>query len=42
MAAEAVCNPAIREHAGEVGERIRQEDGVGRAVEVIEAHAGRF
>jgi sterol 3beta-glucosyltransferase len=33
---EVTTDPAIRRNAAMVGERLRQEDGVGRAVEAIE------
>jgi len=35
------CDAAARERAVALGERIRAEDGVGRAVEVVGARAGR-
>jgi sterol 3beta-glucosyltransferase len=37
---EAVSNPVMRQRANELGERIRQEDGVGKAIEIIEKYAG--
>jgi UDP:flavonoid glycosyltransferase YjiC (YdhE family) len=39
--AAAVSDPAIRERAAELGERIRAEDGVSRAVELFLMHVGR-
>ena len=37
----AACDPFYGQRAAEVGAAIGQEDGVGRAVEVIEAHLAR-
>lgn len=37
---EAVSNPLIRQQANELGECIRQEDGVGKAIEAIENYTG--
>ena len=37
----AACDPFYGQRAAEVGAAIQQEDGVGRAVEVIEAHLAR-
>jgi UDP:flavonoid glycosyltransferase YjiC (YdhE family) len=34
----AATDPTIRERANALGEKIRAEDGVGRAVEVIEEY----
>jgi NAD(P)-dependent dehydrogenase (short-subunit alcohol dehydrogenase family) len=42
LGAVAVCNPVMRQRANDLGECIRQEDGVGKAVDVIEAHVGLF
>jgi UDP:flavonoid glycosyltransferase YjiC (YdhE family) len=39
---EAVNNPIMHKQANELGERIRQEDGVGKAVEVIEDYVELF
>ncbi len=36
----ALTNRALREKAAEVGERIRQEEGVRQAVQVLQAHFG--
>ena len=36
---ELVHTPSYRRRAADIGERIRDEDGLGRGVEVIEAHA---
>ncbi len=38
---EIMRNPAIRQNAEELGEKIRAEDGVGNAVEFIGKHAAR-
>jgi sterol 3beta-glucosyltransferase len=38
----AVNDQAMRARAGALGEKIRAEDGVGRAVEIIERHAAAF
>ena len=38
---QAACDPFYRQRAAEVGEAIQREDGVGRAVEVIEAHLAK-
>jgi sterol 3beta-glucosyltransferase len=35
---EAVSNPVMRQRAKDLGERIRQEDGVGKAAEAIKTH----
>ncbi|MGD8726211.1 MAG: glycosyltransferase [Gemmatimonadales bacterium] len=35
----AVANPAVRDRAAEVGERVRSENGVARAVELVERYA---
>jgi sterol 3beta-glucosyltransferase len=37
----AVTDQELRTRAAELGERIRAEDSVGRAIEVIERHAIR-
>jgi sterol 3beta-glucosyltransferase len=37
---KAVSNPAMRQRTNELGERIRQENGVGKAIEVIENYIG--
>ena len=39
--AAAVSDPAIRERAAELGERVREEDGVGRAVQLASNPVGR-
>lgn len=38
----AACDPFYGQRATEIGEAIRQEDGVGRAVEVLEAHLSKL
>jgi len=38
----AVTDSAMRAHAAALGEKIRAESGVARAVEVIERHAAEF
>jgi UDP:flavonoid glycosyltransferase YjiC (YdhE family) len=38
----AVSDTALRARAAALGEKIRAEDGLARAVEIIERHAARF
>lgn len=38
---QATADAAIRQHAAHLGEQIRAEDGIGRAVELIEAYLAR-
>jgi sterol 3beta-glucosyltransferase len=39
---EAVSNEEMRDRARVLGEQIRSEDGVGRAVEFVERYVGRI